>query len=506
LEILKAENRANSSYTWIVKAGEGGAKEMSKNLVGRSVWVGENPYEGIAWLKGVGKDDEKAVRATAVITEKARVDGYDNEERREKENREAKIRQHTDLSRTELTERFLERLGRGDIEEGGGEREMKQSAESKRQELHGHHLVQRYIKKPLLSEDGYKWNLRIPVLVTAVEPVRVYAGKNAAIAEFAKEKYEEGGWYTKDGKVERYTWKRGDGKWEKVVDAIFGVVFGSVDKWKKDLEYSADLFIPAGSRPRGGGGKWGREEAKVIEERYKRELKAYREKVARDSAAEQKKRRGGDRFKDIDLEGDIHKVLFEDGGGGDLDVTSVKSEELSEVDQSSIKGGGFHVFYFDFLFDDEGGTWLLDIDSMGGEEDGMEEEEAFAATVEDAMYLAGWLDDEGGDKEETGDYFERLLEGRNLEEAEEMQDDKSDVHICASYSKHNSAGSGILCNLRMRELRVEQKRMLEKEVIWKSVHPSMKTCESLLRGQEEMAMLDAAQCSITIADKLKMIS
>ena len=34
----------------------------------------------------------------------------------------------------------------------------------------------------------------------------------------------------------------------------------------------------------------------------------------------------------------------------------------------------------------------------------------------------------------------------------------------------------------------------------------MKTCESLLRGQEEMAMLDAAQCSITIADKLKMIS
>ncbi|GMH53083.1 hypothetical protein TrRE_jg11846 [Triparma retinervis] len=407
IDILKAENRANTSYTWIVKAGEGGAKKTSKNLVGRSVWVGENPYAGIAWLKGVENNDEKALRKTAVIDEKARIDGYGNEERREKEKREAKIRQTTDLSRTELTERFLERL------------------------------------------------------------------------------------------------------------TIFGVIFGSVEKWKKDLEYSADLFIPAGSRPRGGGGKWGREEAKAIEERFKRELKAFREKEARDSEEMKRKiERGRNErlkdMKDFDIEGDNHKVLFEDEGGGNLEVRNVKSEELSDVDQSSISGGGFHVFYFDFLFDDEGEVWLLDVDSMGGDEDEMEEGGseggrggAFSTIIEDALFLAGWLDNEGRDKGKAGDYFERLLEGRNLEEADEMQDDKSDVYICDSYGKKNRVGSGILCNLRMRELREEQRRMLEKDVIWKSIHPSMKTCGSLLKGQGEMAMLDAAQCSATIADALK---
>jgi hypothetical protein len=215
-------------------------------------------------------------------------------------------------------------------------------------------------------------------------------------------------------------------------------------------------------------------------------------------------------MKDFDIEGDNHKVLFEDEGGGNLEVRNVKSEELSDVDQSSISGGGFHVFYFDFLFDDEGEGWLLDVDSMGGDEDEMEEGGseggrggAFSTIIEDALFLAGWLDNEGRDKGKAGDYFERLLEGRNLEEADEMQDDKSDVYICDSYGKKNRVGSGILCNLRMRELREEQRRMLEKDVIWKSIHPSMKTCGSLLKGQGEMAMLDAAQCSATIADALK---
>ena len=59
VNILRAENRANSSYTWIVKAAEGEAKAFSKDTVGKSVCIGNRPYHGIAWLKGADKDEEK---------------------------------------------------------------------------------------------------------------------------------------------------------------------------------------------------------------------------------------------------------------------------------------------------------------------------------------------------------------------------------------------------------------------------------------------------------------
>mmetsp|Transcript_11513 Transcript_11513/g.23598 ORF Transcript_11513/g.23598 Transcript_11513/m.23598 type:complete len:807 (+) Transcript_11513:12-2432(+) len=509
VNILRAENRANSSYTWIVKAAEGEAKAFSKDTVGKSVCIGNRPYHGIAWLKGADKDEEKRFRSNAVLDERTRAEG--GEERREEEMRKAMIRQQTGLSKIEKTERFLERLGEGRLKErleDGKERAGDEEGKTERQQQHGHHLVQKYIDKPLLSSDGYKWNLRVPVLITAIEPTRVYAGKKATVAEFAKEKYGKGaggeGWYSKDGKVEIYEWED-DGKWEEVTRTIFEVVFGSVESWKKDMEYSADLLNPAGSRPRGGGGRLGSKEAKIIEERYKKEIGAFRKDEGRSQVEKEDAP-----LRDISIEGEMRKISYGDEKGKNKHKgKKLESADLSDVDQSSIIGGGFHVFYFDFLFDEEEKLWLLDVDSFGGDEEEEEEdEEQFGRLLEDTFYLAGWTDDVEGEGEneqegESSDYFERLLGGGRLEEAKEMQDKKSDVYICDTYSKNNKVGSGIMCNLRLRELRKEQRRMMGKDVIWKSVHPSLKTCGSLLKGRGEMSMLDAAQCSAVIADGLR---
>jgi len=505
VEILRAENRANRSCFWVVKAGEGRAKRSSQEKLQRSVWFGERPYEGIAWLKGIGREEERATRKIAVAEHRERIDNYYNEEKKEKAKNDARRRQKTDLSRSEVTERFLEMLGK----EGVGEEEAKEWTGAKGETKSGgsnqgtggrsHYLVQKHITNPLLV-DGYKWSLRVPVLITAVEPLRFYIGKDAALAEYANEKFGDGGksgWYTKDGRVEAYSGTNDNSRWEHVTDAIFEVVFGSVKAWKEDLDYSADLLIPAGSRPRGGGLGLDVKDAEAIEKRYKVELKGFRDTEVEKETGQSRE----ENMKEMDVKGEKHKVSFQNAEKEQAERSrGLKSVDLSDVDKSSINGGGFHIFYFDFLFDDEGGVWLLDVDSLGGEEGGIEE--GFETIVEDTLYVAGWLgtgeDDRGG-----GDYFERLLEGRNLQEAEEMQDIRSDVYICDMYRKHNKVGSGILCNLRLRELRMEQKRGRERGNIWNAVHPTMKTCGALLKAQGEMAMLDAAQCSATIAEGLR---
>lgn len=49
-------------------------------------------------------------------------------------------------------------------------------------------LVQQYIHNPLLIE-GYKWDLRIYVAVTSINPLRIYVYEEG-LCRFASEKYD----------------------------------------------------------------------------------------------------------------------------------------------------------------------------------------------------------------------------------------------------------------------------------------------------------------------------
>ena len=49
-------------------------------------------------------------------------------------------------------------------------------------------LVQQYIHNPLLI-DGYKWDLRIYVAVTSINPLRIYVYEEG-LCRFASEKYD----------------------------------------------------------------------------------------------------------------------------------------------------------------------------------------------------------------------------------------------------------------------------------------------------------------------------
>ena len=49
-------------------------------------------------------------------------------------------------------------------------------------------MVQQYIQNPLLI-DGYKWDLRIYVAVTSINPLRIYVYEEGLV-RFASEKYD----------------------------------------------------------------------------------------------------------------------------------------------------------------------------------------------------------------------------------------------------------------------------------------------------------------------------
>ena len=49
-------------------------------------------------------------------------------------------------------------------------------------------LVQQYISNPLLI-DGYKWDLRIYVAITSINPLRIYVYEEG-LCRFASEKYD----------------------------------------------------------------------------------------------------------------------------------------------------------------------------------------------------------------------------------------------------------------------------------------------------------------------------
>lgn len=105
-------NYVRSSYTWIVKSCEGRAKLMSNRLEVGTFWVGDNPYAGIAYLKGVTVGEERTFRQIKARKErversKEEEDVVEQGEERKREMKRDQMRQEKlkgELLRTELTE------------------------------------------------------------------------------------------------------------------------------------------------------------------------------------------------------------------------------------------------------------------------------------------------------------------------------------------------------------------------------------------------------------------
>ncbi|GMH75747.1 hypothetical protein TrST_g3073 [Triparma strigata] len=545
VKIAKASSMSNSSYTWIVKSCEGRAKLVSNRLDIPTFWVGENPYAGIAHLKGNAIDEERMLRQTKARKErlarsKEEDDKADNEEERQRQLLRDQRRQEQlkgELLRTELTEEYMNKKK---AESARGRREQEEEdeeVEDKYQE--GHHIVSRYITNPELV-DGLKYHLELPVVVTSLEPLRVYVDWQNAMAKFAEEEYVEGEFklerdYTRTGEIR--SWSdvekvRGGGEKKKkrgkvrrrIEEDVFEVLWRGLKEWKDDVRLGRELLESGGTRPTGSGGL-GKVDAGKISKVFASRRKAWEKEFVRGrNAKEKRKKRERERKREKgneeemvgtrEIEGETYGIYppeEEDGGEEELKAETI-SDQLRVGDSSSFTGGGFHVFGFDFLFDETGGIWLLDIDSLPNfdrrdvsdtaVEMSSEEVERYGVLMNSVFGLVGWQKEGGGedgggvkleyDLTETIETAE-VLRLRGGEEAGGEEEDDINALVCSSYAQHIARSDTVVCAVRLAEMELEGKRKASGE--FSRVHPSVGSCTKLQKGKKEMEPLDAAACS-----------
>ena len=450
------------------------------------------------------------------------------------------------LSRTQVTEKVLQNLANQENSAQSGSSQPRRNREvgdntntNTKAQSSGHHIVQKYITNPHLI-DSKKWTLSVPVLVTSLEPLRIYASKSDAFANFACTNYDVDtldfnvvySHNSKCGKTLPYAGAEVEGKvddsesvWEAVEGIVIKTFFAALERWKEDLENSRDMFFHAGSRPMGSGGGTSNALANALALSYAERANKYEAEKARSnsgSAASKKKKKkaseGGKakRRVNVDVEGQSHEMLFEEEeskASSSGKMRPLNSNDLSSGDVASINGGGFHAFFFDFLLDDAGKMWLLDVDSFPNFD--VKDSNHFASSrderlrlrvasiesiVSSSLKLSGWIEDEASDAFELPKYFQSFLqsggEGSASPDADADADEPEiDAYICSMYSPHFPREDEIICNIRLAEMRREGLREKAKGQRFKRVHPTVETCSQLKRNDVAMSPLDGSQCS-----------
>ena len=186
-------------------------------------------------------------------------------------------------------------------------------------------------------------------------------------------------------------------------------------------------------------------------------------------------------------------------------------------DASSLTGGGFHLFTFDFLFTSTS-TLLLDVDSLPDYDRrdvsdykvkrGMEDDDE--KLVRDVMDLVGWREEDmsEGDDDELLTQIRQsltLVDEDGSFNDDSLEDDDGSVSnpvICASYAKYFPRNDVSICLARLREWGKEERRVKENEKRrWRSLHPSSSSCKKVLDEKGQVQPLDAAQCSVIFMDE-----
>ena len=227
--------------------------------------------------------------------------------------------------------------------------------------------------------------------------------------------------------------------------------------------------------------------ARIFEdEKYERATKDYERRKAEAAAK-------GERIE----EEEIRKKTFQ-------------SEDFRTVDSAAINGGGFHLFNFEFLADDDGKVWMLDIDSLpngdkrhssrsvlegGGSGRWLDEE-----LLRDVLVVAGWIP--SSDRPSSG----KEKEARKMAEMAGTVIPK----ICASFAEYASRNDVILCEVRLGEMALELYGSRSPGPSGSTarhgftcVHPTARSCQWLREEREELDILDVQQCSaVLLADEV----
>jgi len=424
--ISKANKRANSTFPWIVKAVEGGAKKIALSHSNSSIAIGNKPYYLIGKL---ANRDVSAERRTALNLERRKADGLEDDTDATNSN-----------SRKEQQQSEKQQATAKDLR-----RSLWKSKEKKKNASLGYnddndnttsYLVQRYVSNPLLIEKK-KWTMEVPVLITSLNPLRVYIHEDLSAMLYACEEYkmdkDEDGKpnmpnYLDEGLLLSHNTKaRDDCKIESVRDSDFfqrrgasyqrnlfekvrgiavDVILRGVENWRKDLRIARDFRLHLGSRPTGSGGTFDRGKARdyVVKQ------------AAKQAPLDEKKR-----------------------------------SDYS-IDESDVLGGGFHLLLFEVLVDEGGTVWLIDVDGTpvygdeGREKRVVEKEQLYR----DVLRLAGWI---GKDQDDDDD------------------DDVDDVGMCGEADEERAG----ICKLRSREATLERKRAPKTD--FKQIIPSKEICD-----------------------------